>query len=173
MAEQNTQPASGEVYPELHEFNVRLTEYGMAMRHGQSERARRFSEVVASMFEQQLAQSRQASAQSAAPVEKLGVTCMDGGKCHHNCASSCFRRECCGPLTASGLTMEEWVYPNTPPASVPAGDGKDAERYRWLRRFDHFSQVDGMLNLTEFATLDSAVDAAILASKAESVKGDK
>ena len=38
---------------------------------------------------------------------------------------------------------------------------KDAERYRWLRRFDHFSQVDSMLDTTEYNTLDAAVDAAI------------
>lgn len=37
----------------------------------------------------------------------------------------------------------------------------DAARYRWLRRFDHFAQVDEMLNSTEFNTLDAAVDAAM------------
>lgn len=43
---------------------------------------------------------------------------------------------------------------------------RDAERYRWLRRFDHFSTVDAMLN-SDYNTLDSAVDAAALAEKHE------
>ena len=36
----------------------------------------------------------------------------------------------------------------------------DAERYRWLRRFDHFGTVDAMLDTMEYNTLDAAVDAA-------------
>lgn len=28
--------------------------------------------------------------------ERLGETCVDGGKCHHACKSHCFRRACCG-----------------------------------------------------------------------------
>lgn len=32
------------------------------------------------------------------PEEKLGETCIDGGKCHHKCAAKCFRRQFCGPL---------------------------------------------------------------------------
>jgi hypothetical protein len=42
-------------------------------------------------------------------------------------------------------------------------DQRDAARYRWLRRFDHFAQVDAMLDTTEYTTLDSAIDAAIAA----------
>lgn len=38
---------------------------------------------------------------------------------------------------------------------------KDAARYEWLRRFDHFRRVDDMLNTTEYNTLDAAVDAAM------------
>ena len=38
---------------------------------------------------------------------------------------------------------------------------KDAARYDFLRRFDHFACVDAMLDTTEYNTLDSAVDSAI------------
>ena len=36
-----------------------------------------------------------------------------------------------------------------------------AKRYRWLRRLDHFAQVDAMLDTTEYNSLDAAVDAAM------------
>jgi len=36
----------------------------------------------------------------------------------------------------------------------------DAKRYRWLRRFDHFSRVDELLNRNDINTLDAAIDAA-------------
>jgi hypothetical protein len=56
-------------------------------------------------------------------TEVLGETCIDGGKCHHECAARCFRRECCAPLTASGLTMEQWQYP-TQQDAAPAVAGE-------------------------------------------------
>lgn len=31
-------------------------------------------------------------------TEKLGETCIDGGKCHHKCKEKCFRREHCSPF---------------------------------------------------------------------------
>lgn len=37
--------------------------------------------------------------------EKLGVQCVDGGRCHHGCGetegqpATCFRRDCCSPFT--------------------------------------------------------------------------
>ena len=37
----------------------------------------------------------------------------------------------------------------------------DAERYEWLRRFDHFAIVDELLNSVEINTLDAAIDAAM------------
>lgn len=36
----------------------------------------------------------------------------------------------------------------------------DAERYRWLERFDHLTQVNSMLNGIEYTTLNVAVDTA-------------
>ena len=45
--------------------------------------------------------------------EHLGSTCMDGGRCHHACTTTCFRREYCVPLSSAmddGLTMELWRY---------------------------------------------------------------
>jgi hypothetical protein len=42
---------------------------------------------------------------------------------------------------------------------------KDAARYRWLRRMDHFGEVDAMLDTTEYNTLDAAVDAAMSAQE--------
>ena len=38
---------------------------------------------------------------------------------------------------------------------------QDAERYQWLRRFDHFAIVDEMLSTIDYNTLDEAVDAAL------------
>lgn len=38
---------------------------------------------------------------------------------------------------------------------------RDAARYHFLRRFDHFAVVDAMLDTTQYNTLDAAVDAAI------------
>lgn len=29
----------------------------------------------------------------------LGLRCIDGGKCHHQCETACFRRQCCAPLS--------------------------------------------------------------------------
>lgn len=50
--------------------------------------------------------------------EALGQTCADGGKCHHNCDTRCFRREWCEPL--SGYTGP-WAYDAThPQATEPA-----------------------------------------------------
>lgn len=46
----------------------------------------------------------------AGEPEILGQRCMDGGKCHHRCKLLCFRRECCEPLTASGL-LNDWKTP--------------------------------------------------------------
>lgn len=46
-------------------------------------------------------------------TEKLGETCMDGGTCHHQCTTKCFRRECCVPLALAldaGLRMKQWRY---------------------------------------------------------------
>lgn len=56
--------------------------------------------------------------------EHLGSTCMDGGRCHHDCKDRCFRRECCVPLTLAldaGLSMEQWRYPEAAPQVVPQG----------------------------------------------------
>jgi len=44
------------------------------------------------------------------------------------------------------------------------GDAKDADRYRWLRRGQHWSVIDGIGAPLRAETLDAAVD-AILASK--------
>jgi len=37
----------------------------------------------------------------------------------------------------------------------------DAQRYRFLRRFDHWASVDAFLETHDHNTLDSAVDAAM------------
>ena len=42
--------------------------------------------------------------------EILGERCADGGKCHHECDTSCFRKEACVPLTGSGLN-DDWSVP--------------------------------------------------------------
>lgn len=36
----------------------------------------------------------------------------------------------------------------------------DAERYRWLRRLDHFASADALLDMDGIDTLDAAIDAA-------------
>lgn len=40
-------------------------------------------------------------------------------------------------------------------------DAKDAARYRWLRRLDHFSHANTLLDVVGIDTLDAAIDAAI------------
>lgn len=46
----------------------------------------------------------------AGETEVIGERCADGGKCHHECAVSCFRRIACVPLTSSGLN-DDWQTP--------------------------------------------------------------
>lgn len=41
----------------------------------------------------------------------IGERCADGGKCHHHCDTRCFRKECCVPLSASGLA-DDWAAPS-------------------------------------------------------------
>lgn len=41
---------------------------------------------------------------------------------------------------------------------------RDAERYDFLRRLDHFGTVDAMLNGMTYHSLDAAVDAAMIAA---------
>ncbi|CEF89134.1 hypothetical protein [Pseudomonas phage vB_PaeM_PAO1_Ab03] len=43
--------------------------------------------------------------------EILGTRCLDGGRCHHRCETSCFRKECCVPLTVSRL-KDDWTAPD-------------------------------------------------------------
>lgn len=38
---------------------------------------------------------------------------------------------------------------------------KDAERYRWMKRFDRIARIDAMLSTMDYHTLDAAVDAAM------------
>jgi hypothetical protein len=49
--------------------------------------------------------------------EVIGDRCADGGKCHHMCDTECFRRDCCVPLTASGLN-DDWSIPDEPVLSA-------------------------------------------------------
>lgn len=58
--------------------------------------------------------------------EKLGETCLDGGKCHHQCEHKCFRRECCGPFSdASPEVKAQWEYRKEDPC--PRCGGKHSE----------------------------------------------
>lgn len=51
------------------------------------------------------------------PVEKLGDTCIDGGACHHRCATLCYRRQHCEHFSDySG----PWRYSEPQAAQVPA-----------------------------------------------------
>ena len=62
--------------------------------------------------------------------EHLGSTCMDGGRCHHDCKDRCFRRECCVPLTLAldaGLSMEQWRYPEAAPQAVQDAEPETRE----------------------------------------------
>lgn len=51
------------------------------------------------------------------------------------------------------------------------GDGKDGERYRFLRRLDHLSAVNALLDGTDFNTLDAAVDHAMSAASPQADAG--
>lgn len=52
----------------------------------------------------------------AGEPEVIGVLCKDGGKCHHQCETACFRQQTCSPLTASGLG-HDW-QPTVPGVEV-------------------------------------------------------
>lgn len=47
----------------------------------------------------------------AGEPEIIGQRCADGGTCHHRCATECFRKDGCVPLTGSGLRYD-WSAPN-------------------------------------------------------------
>ncbi|WMR34749.1 hypothetical protein [Metapseudomonas otitidis] len=49
----------------------------------------------------------------AGEPEIIGQRCADGGTCHHRCATECFRKDGCVPLSGSGL-RDDW---SAPPAS--------------------------------------------------------
>lgn len=49
--------------------------------------------------------------------EVLGVTCIDGGKCHHQCKDKCFQRESCAPFSDYN---GPWEYPQ--PKRQPMSD---------------------------------------------------
>lgn len=61
--------------------------------------------------------------------EELGVTCIDGGKCHHSCEQLCYRRRFCSPL---GGYEGPWNYDMIYQYQIidPHSDlGKDKERW--------------------------------------------
>jgi hypothetical protein len=51
-------------------------------------------------------------------IEVLGIQCIDGGTCHHQCATECFRKSCCVPLSCSGLN-DDWTPKRELPVMVP------------------------------------------------------
>ena len=58
--------------------------------------------------------------------ELIGIRCVDGGKCHHLCDTECLRRDCCVPLTASGLN-DDWSIPDD---DAPASGEPEVIGYR-------------------------------------------
>ena len=72
-----------------------------------------------------LARPLSAQAEAMPAPEVLGERCIDGGKCHHQCESKCFRRECCGPL--SGYTGP-WKY-----EAMPAQPDLAAQPVAWIQ----------------------------------------
>jgi hypothetical protein len=67
-------------------------------------------------------------------------------------------------FTTEHLSSERWkktpLY-TSPTAALEKGDGRDAERYRWLRRGQTFSVVDCIGNDLRADDLDTAIDAAL------------
>lgn len=121
----------------------RLEEYALELKKlGQdstAEGCKASAYVMKAMVEAAECAQRAAPAADAAVVaEKLGETCMDDGKCHHQCKTRCFRRECCGPLSGSGLTMEQWRYPSQSTGDSVRVEGGEAmaERTREGSRAD-------------------------------------
>lgn len=55
----------------------------------------------------------------AGEPEIIGERCADGGKCHHRCTDTCWRRTSCAPLSGSGLRYD-WSAP-----ALRAHDGLD------------------------------------------------
>ena len=61
---------------------------------------------------------------------------------------------------------EHFDHLSTPPQSED--DGRDAERYRWLRDYKHDLPADVLRAVEEGSeTMDAAIDAAIAAEKGE------
>lgn len=56
----------------------------------------------------------------AGEPEVLGERCSDGGTCHHRCESTCFRKDCCVPLSGAGLN-DDWSIPGTLDKSTEGG----------------------------------------------------
>ena len=59
----------------------------------------------------------------AGEPEIIGERCADGGKCHHRCTDTCWRRTSCAPLSGSGLRYD-WSAP-----ALRAHDGLAADRF--------------------------------------------
>ena len=59
----------------------------------------------------------------AGEPEIIGERCADGGKCHHRCTDTCWRRTSCAPLSGSGLRFD-WspVDPSLSGLRDAAGD---------------------------------------------------
>lgn len=73
----------------------------------------------------------------------------------------------CQSIVDLGLTDELELAPSlkrgapaTHPAPVAQGDVEDAARYRWLRRGQHWSVIDGIGDTLRSGELDAAIDAA-------------
>ena len=74
-------------------------------------------------------------AEQPQPVEMLGETCIDGGKCHHKCTELCFRRKCCAPFSDySG----PWNY-DQPQPQIDWKDLYQKEKRRaemWIAKYE-------------------------------------
>lgn len=97
----------------------------------------------------------------AGEPEVIGERCKDGGKCHHACATVCFRREGnnCVPLTGSRLN-DDWSEPASNAQDerdvFEAWYVKDAKRHGFknmtvesvksLREGEHYGAHRHMLN---------------------------
>ena len=44
---------------------------------------------------------------SPSVAEGQTMNCKDGGTCHHNCQTECFRKDCCVPLSTANL-LDNW-----------------------------------------------------------------
>lgn len=72
--------------------------------------------------------------------ESLGESCIDGGKCHHECKFSCFRRECCSPFSDY---KGPWKYTPAEMSTIRRDEFRSSQREQQVKaEISNYSVLD-------------------------------